>query len=325
MYRFLSALALMFSALAAGYLLRVLIERRILRLPFELLKIRKFLQTVALLFFIPLTFLGAVWIVNLDNLKILALPFIEVFAIVLGGSLAYGFARAQSLTRRQTGPYIVTGAFANVGSIGGLICYMFLGEAAFALVGLYKLFEELMYFAFALPLAKSFSLDHKKNDSLGSRFKKVLADPFVLVPLSGLAVGLILNLTGVPRPEFYSRVNSIFIPAIPVLLLLSIGLAMRFGSVRKYFWKSAAIVLIRQIMVPAAVVGIALALGFGTIADGLPLKVVLILSCMPVAFIAMVPTTIYDLDVELANSNWLLTNSLLVVLVPALYFLVQRI
>ena len=325
MSRFFYTLALMFSALAAGYTLRVLIDRRILRLPVELLKIRKILQTVALLFFIPLTFLGAVWIVDLDNLKILALPFIEVFAILLGGTLAYGFARVQTLTRRQTGPYIITGAFGNVGSIGGLICYMYLGEAAFALVGLYKLFEELMYFAFALPLAKSFSLDDKTNDSLGLRLKKVFADPFVLVPLSGLAAGLVFNLTGVPRPEFYSRVNSIFIPAIPVLLLLSIGMAMRLGSVRKYFWKSAIIVLVKQIMVPAAAVGLALALGYGTIAGGLPLKVVLIVSCMPVAFIAMVPPTIYNLDIDLANSNWLLTNGLLVLLVPGLYFLVQKI
>ena len=202
---------------------------------------------------------------------------------------------------------------------------MFLGEAAFALVGLYKLFEELMYFAFALPLAKSFSLDQNANDSLGSRFKKVVADPFVLVPLGGLAAGLILNLTGVPRPQFYSRVNSIFIPAIPVFLLLSIGMAMRLGSVRKYLWKSTIIILVKQIMVPAAAVGIALALGYGKIAGGLPLKVVLILSCMPVAFIAMVPPTIYNLDVDLANSNWLLTNGLLVVLVPVLYFIVQKI
>lgn len=325
MSRFFSALALMFTSLAVGYLIRILIERQILHLPFGLLKIRKTLQSAAFLFFIPLTFLGAVWIVNLDNIRILALPFIGVFVIVLGGVLAYAFAKVQNLTRRQTGPYIVTGAFANVGSIGGLICYMFLGEAAFALVGLYKLFEQLIYFAFALPLAKSFSLDHKANDSLGSRFKKLAADPYVIIPLSGLAIGLILNLTGVPRPVFFSLVNSIFIPIVPVLLLLSIGMAMQLASIRKYFWKSVIIVLIRQIMVPSAAVGIALAFRFDTINDGLPLKVVLILSCMPVAFMAMVPTTIYDLDIELANSNWLLTNGLLVLLVPMLYFLVQLI
>jgi predicted permease len=325
MSRFLTTLVLMFSALAVGYLVRVLVERRTLRLPFELPRIRKVLQTAVLLFSIPLTFLGAVWIVDLDNLKILALPFIEVFAILLGGVLAYGFARAQKLTRRQTGPYIVTGAFGNVGAMGGLICYMFLGEAAFALVGFYKLFEELMFFAFALPIAKSFSLEQEATESLGARFKKVLADPFVLIPLGGLTTGLILNLSGVPRPAFYSRVNAILIPTIPVLLLFTIGMAMRFGSVHKHIRKSALIVLVRQIVAPAAAVAVALALGYGTIADGLPLKVVLICSCMPVAFMAMIPPAIYNLDVEVANSNWLLTNALLVVLVPALYFAVKVI
>ncbi|UCF96254.1 MAG: hypothetical protein JSV89_13850 [Spirochaetaceae bacterium] len=325
MHRYIITLAMMVSALAAGYLIRVLIDLRILNVPVELPRIRRILQAIALLFLIPLTFMGAVWIVDLENLKILALPFIEIFVIVLGGTLAYLLARAQSLTRRQTGPYIVTGAFGNVGSMGGLICYMFLGEAAFAMVGLYKLFEELMYFAFAFPLAKSFSLERAATDNLGSRFKRIVADPFVLIPLGGLAAGLILNLTGVPRPPFYSRVNSVFIPAIPVLLLLSIGMAMQFSSVRTYLRQSVIIVLIRQIMVPAAAVGVAFALGYGTIAGGLPLKVVLIVSSMPVAFTAMVPPTLYNLDVDLANSNWLLTNGMLVVLVPILYFLVQRL
>lgn len=325
MFRFLATLTLMFSALASGYLVRVMAERNSLRLPCELMQIRKSLQTVALLVFTPLTFLGAVWVVELDNLKLLALPFIEVFAIVLGGSLACALARALRLTRRQTGAYIVTGAFGNVGSMGGLICYMFLGEAAFALAGFYRLFDAFMFFGFALPLARSFSLDQAAGETPGSRFRKVLADPFVLIPLGGLTAGLILNLTGIPRPAFFARVNSVFIPAIPVLLLFTIGTAMRFGSIRTYLGKSALVVLAKQVLVPAAAVGIALALGYGTIADGLPLKVVLILSCMPVAFMAMVPPMIYDLDADLANSNWLLTNALLVVLVPALYFAVQAI
>ena len=325
MFRFVITLVMMASALATGYLIRIVIDRRILKVSVELSRIRRILQSTAMLFFIPLTFLGAVWIVDLDNLKILALPFIEVFVIMLGGTLAYAMARAQRMTRRQTGSYIVTGAFGNVGSMGGLICYMFLGEPAFAMVGLYKLFEELMFFAVAFPLVKSFSLERATTDRLGARLKRLFADPFVLVPLCGLAAGLILNLTDVPRPLFYSRVNSIFIPTIPILLLLSIGMAMQFGSVRTYLWKSVIIVSIRQLLVPAAAFAVAFAIGFGSIANGLPLKVVLIASSMPVAFTAMVPPTLYNLDVDLANANWLLTNGMLVVLVPVLYFLIQRL
>ena len=69
MSKFIFSLGLMFFALTLGYLIRILIDKGILHLPFELILIRKVLQKITLLFFIPAAFLGAVWIVNLDNLK----------------------------------------------------------------------------------------------------------------------------------------------------------------------------------------------------------------------------------------------------------------
>ena len=44
----------MFSALSVGYLIHVLVDRGILSLPLSLARLCKILQTVALLFFIPL-------------------------------------------------------------------------------------------------------------------------------------------------------------------------------------------------------------------------------------------------------------------------------
>jgi hypothetical protein len=46
---------------------------------------------------------------------------------------------------------------------------------------------------------------------------------------------------------------------------------------------------------------------------------------MPVGFIAMVPPTIYELDIDLANACWLITNFLLVLQVPLLLFLIRLI
>jgi hypothetical protein len=63
-------------------------------------------------------------------------------------------------------------------------------------------------------------------------------------------------------------------------------------------------------------------LGLGNIEDGLPLKVVLILSSMPVGFTAMVPPTIYDLDIDLSNASWIVTNSALIFVVPMLQYLI---
>lgn len=52
---------------------------------------------------------------------------------------------------------------------------------------------------------------------------------------------------------------------------------------------------------------------------------ILNLSGMPVGFIAMVPPTLYDLDIDLANACWLLTNGLLVVMIPLLMFILYLI
>ena len=41
---------------------------------------------------------------------------------------------------------------------------------------------------------------------------------------------------------------------------------------------------------------------------------------MPVAFNALVPPAIFGFDLDLANSAWIVTTASLIVIVPALYF-----
>jgi hypothetical protein len=59
------------------------------------------------------------------------------------------------------------------------------------------------------------------------------------------------------------------------------------------------------------------------IGDGLVFKVVLILTSMPVAFTALVAASIYDLDLDMANSCWLVSTLALIVVLPWLYFLLS--
>jgi len=136
-------------------------------------------------------------------------------------------------------------------------------------------------------------------------------------------VGGILNVSGIARPEFFRAVNSIFIPLGTIILLTSIGLAMRFRSVRNYLRECISVSLIKFILVPAFISTLARMVGLGGIEDGLPLKVVMILSSMPVAFTALVPPSIYDLDLDLANSCWLFTTALLILVLPALLYMVN--
>ena len=59
------------------------------------------------------------------------------------------------------------------------------------------------------------------------------------------------------------------------------------------------------------------------LSDGLVFKVVLVLTSMPVAFNALVAASIFDLDLDMANSCWLVTTLGLIIVLPWLYFLLS--
>jgi predicted permease len=46
---------------------------------------------------------------------------------------------------------------------------------------------------------------------------------------------------------------------------------------------------------------------------------------MPVAFSALVPASIYDLNLDLANSCWLVTTLSLIVILPLLFYIISLI
>lgn len=323
MTRILFSLGLVFFGLTAGYLVQVLKARG--RIRAELTDLRKTLQKIALLVLNPIAILGATWVADLESVKIAVMPVLGITALFTGGCLAYGAARLFRFKRYQTGAYVVCGGFTNIGSLGALFCFIFLGEAGFALVPFYKLFEEFCYYAIGFPVAKSFSRDVTAAETGAARIRKIITDPFVLAGVSGIGTGLILNLSGLPRPGVYATVNAVFIPTAALLLLLSIGMAMRFDRVMPHIRPAAFLALVKFLLVPALITGLGFLTGLHQMAGGLPLKVIMILSSMPVGFIAMVPPTLYDLDIDLANACWLFTNGWLVIQVPVLLGLVSLI
>jgi predicted permease len=325
MAKLVFSLSIISFGLALGYIIQILAQKGTIKLPITLEKLRKLLQKIALLFFNPIAFLGAIWIIKIDNLRIVALPFIGVFALLLGGVLALAAAKFFHLTRKEAGSLYTCGSFTNIGSIGGLVCFLFLGETGFAFVPFYKLFEEVVYYAIGFPIAKFYSTEAAEIETTLSRIKKVFTDIFVVVALTTIFLGAILNYSGLERPDFYRTINYIFIPLATVLLLTSIGMAMRFKSIKSYLRECISVSVIKFILVPLSVCTLALLIGYKTIEGGLPLKVVLILSCMPVAFTALVPPSLYNLNLDLANSCWLCTTSSLVIVLPLLLYVIRLI
>jgi hypothetical protein len=317
----LLSLGLIASGLLAGYLYRNRVPHGARRTEEEINRLRRRLQAAALLYVNPVAFGGAIWALDLDDLRLVALPFVGAFAIFLGGALAYVAGRALGLGRRQMGVFVTCGGFTNIGSIGSLVVFFLFGEEAVALMPFYKLFENLIYYGVGFPYARSMSSAVSVRESVGDRLGSVLTDRYVVVAVAGMAAGLVLNLLGFERPGFYSALNGVLIPLGTLLLLSSIGMAMRFGRMRGYLREAGVIALIKFVAVPGSVYLVGSALGLRGVDGGLPLRVSVALASMPVAFTAMVPPTLYDLDVDLANAAWFVTTALLAVVVPALWLM----
>jgi predicted permease len=253
MTKLLFTLGVITLGLSLGYSIQRLVASRRLTLPLPIADVRRLLQKIGLLFFMYFSFMATVWIIRIDNLRLVALPAIGLFILLFGGVLALGFARVFKLSRRQTGAYFACGSFSNIGSIGALVVFVFLGEEAFAYVPLYKLFEEVFYFTVGFPVAKFFSPADAAapGESLALRLKNIFSDIFVVAALASITIGGGLNLAGVERPEIFGTLNALFIPVGTFILLVSIGMAMRFSSIGRYFRECAAIAGIKFVILPA--------------------------------------------------------------------------
>ena len=105
-----------------------------------------------------------------------------------------------------------------------------------------------------------------------------------------------------------------------LLFLFAIGLGLRLSRVSCYAREAAALAIVKFIGVPLLLVPLAALAGLGSIDGGLPLRVVTVLSCMPVAMTALVPPALFGLDVDMANALWIFSTLALVVTLPVLYF-----
>ena len=319
MEKFLYTWSIIFIGLAIGYSVQKLVRRGTLHLPIGLDPLRTLVVKITFFVVNPITLIGALWIADLRNPGIATLPVLGILALSVGGAVALGVSRFFKMGKKQAGSFFVCGSFTNLGGIGALLCYVFLGEKAFALVFLYKLFEEAFYFLVGFPIAQLFSNHFRQGELTLTRLRKIAGNPFIIISTLSILIGVVLNLLGLERWEIYSTINSIFIPLGIILLLSSIGMGMQIQRVRFYIREGLAVAGIKFLIVPSVITSSAYALGYGGMEDGLLLKVVIVLSSMPVAFTSLVPPLIYDLDVDLANSCWLISMTFLVLVIPALY------
>jgi len=309
----------MFGSLALGYAFRLYVQRRLPQHALGLVRAATLLQRTSIVAITPIVLVNTFWGLDLSGGALVLFPFIGVASHVIGGVAGLLFARRMGLGRRQTGSMFTSGAFTNLGSFGSLAAYVFYGEPGYALAVLFRLLEPILYYSIGFPVARLFS----EETPAGTRFRldlRALAhDILILLPVLSIVAGSLLKWSGLPRPAVLGTLISPLIMVSTALMLTSVGLNMRPAALRGHLREASAVAVIKYAVLPASLAVIGLALGYHRLDGGLPFKVLMTLSAMPVAFNALIPPSIYKLDMDLANSAWMLTTGLLVVVLPLLY------
>jgi predicted permease len=330
MHNFAFSFVIIIGSLAAGHIFGRLITRGTVPLSAESAEgLRRAMQKTALLAVNPVAFCGAIWIADLSAAGFYALPFIGLAALAAGLALGAAGTRLLKLPPEQAGVYTTSASFTNIGNIGGLVAFVLLGEAGFALVPFYKLFEELWYYSLLFPLARSYgerANPAAAGDGTAPRgwagLLRVLRDPFLLVAFFSITLGLILNVSGLQRPAFYAGLNAVLVPLSSFLLLFAIGMNLRFTIAARHLKAAALLISGKALIVPTLAFCLALLFGLGKVGGGVGLKLVLVLAAMPIGFLGLVPPALYKLDQDFAGSLWLASNGALIVIVPILAILV---
>ena len=318
---FIYAVSIILIGLIIGRTIRIIAEKY--RLP-EWFSLNYFMNTlirVVLLVLNPIILISAFWSADLTNVRLIYLPVFGIVTIFLGAGLALLYSKWRQLPKDQIGSMFVSGAFLNLGSFGVLFCVLFIGEEAVAYAAMFRLLEEFTYYTIIYPIAKSYG-SIEENTS-GSRVMRIVKDPFIMITFCSIIIGAVLNLSPIDRFEWLGASNSALVALASILLLVPIGFSMRIASVKKYWNLSVWLIPVKFLAVPLVITGSAYLIGLGNLYDGILLQVLLIMSAMPPAVASLVPPRLYNLDMELANSNWIVTTSSLIFVLPILFMLVN--
>lgn len=303
----MNPLFFIFLIIFAGFTVGQLLGRN---LPSLIDGVRATAVTIALRVCVPLAVLLSIWQLQTLNLQAAVLPLIGALVLLSGFLISFSLSKVFKMSPLQHATFAPAAGYTNIGAVGALVVTVFLGEAGLALLPLFKIFEELVYYAVLFPFAAKYSPNVSMQRRVWWR------DSILLMTSSGLFIGLILNSTGIERPLWMSPITGFIVPIGTFCLMISVGLSFRIGSALKY-WKAAlALALAKQLILPVIAFGLVFVSGQINAYDGLLLQVTVLLAMMPVALTVMLPAVLYGLDHDLANACWLMSSLVFLCVLP---------
>ncbi len=202
--------------------------------------------------------------------------------------------------------------FYNLGALGNLVIFIALGESGVAILALFKVCEELIYFGWTFPFSRASSTSQADTNARKAFWK----DPVFITALVAVIAGLVLNQSGISRPDVLSDLMALSVPLCSFLMIMAVGMTFNIQGGKQWV-KLGVFVSIGRVLLGLLAVFLVISLfGLWSTNDGMVAKVCLVLAVMPTGFISTLPAALYHLDRSLANTCWLVSFIVSFITIP---------
>ncbi|WP_372807832.1 AEC family transporter [Pontiella sp.] len=257
----------------------------------------------------------AVWNARLVN-NAWALPFIALAGWFL--SMAIGLA-AQPFMRHdqpQRGAFLFTLCLSNHGyTLLDIVALVVFGEAGLAQATYTQLLIIPFLILVCFPVARHFG-GGLQPGTVGQLLKQNLVDKRNL-PLVAMLAGLVLNASGIPRPAVFGDVVHIAVYLGTLVSGVAVGLLFKASHVLAYKKENLFSIVYRSTLYPLFFFGAARLFNL----NPLDTVILVLFGIVPSAIFSNLIADLFHLDKNLANSVYLLSTTLFLIVVLPVYLL----
>lgn len=260
---------------------------------------------INLVFLEPVIVLWATWKIPLSA-DLVALPLAGLLLVGAGFAAGVVGSRILSLEDADRKTFTITSSLANHGyTMGGLVCYMMLGETGLGLSSLFAFY----FVPFTFIVIFSYAAGSRDRENPLKLMRRLLFQRRNL-PLAATVIGLLLNLSGVPRPEVALSITPLVIVTV-LLYYFSLGLTFEMTAVTGNIPHHLLIAFLKFILLPVATF---ITLEIAGIQKPVS-TVIMIQSFMPAAVYSVITSVLFRLNTSMASAIFVINTVLFLVAV----------
>jgi len=261
-------------------------------------KYTKVLILINLTTMAPVISLWSIWGLSIQ-LDLIFLPLSGFLLVLIGMICGVIISFFMKLSQNSKTSFLISSSLANHGfTMGGFICYLLLGETGLGMANIFILYFVFYVFLIIFPFAMKMSHSAVQSARPLDLFINIRNMPLYA---SLLAIGF--NLLHVQRPAIHLNIDIILLISM-CLYYFTLGIHFQHNDLWGFIKENIAICIVKFCIVPLFAI---LLVSIFEIDHHIK-RVIIIQSCMPAAIYSVITSILFDLDVRLSSSVFVINS-----------------